>query len=48
MNNVRVYVCDCSNKSKIAAAFRDKVSMSAVNTTFPFVDIAKLVSTFQL
>ena len=32
----------CSNKSKIEAAFRDKVSMSAVNTTFPFVDSAKL------
>ena len=69
MNNVRVCMCDCSNKSKSAraecraklawallrrsrfsrqrlkereAAFRDKVSMSAVNTTFPFVDSAKI------
>ena len=41
-NNGTNIIFFCSNKSKIEAAFRDKVSMSAVNTTFPFVDSAKV------
>ena len=32
----------CISKSKIEAAFRDKSQKSAVNTTFPFVDSAKV------
>jgi hypothetical protein len=38
-NYIRLF---CINKSKSEAAFRDNVSMSAVNFTFPLVDDAKL------
>ena len=35
-------MCDCSNKSKIEAAFRENFSMSAVELSFLTFDSAKV------
>lgn len=41
-------MCDCSNKSKIEAAFREKFSMSAVELSFLTFDGANIEFDFSI